>query len=330
MSERLDAFERAQLARAERTIRRGLATFVAVGEALLEIRDQRLYRETHGTFEEYCRDRWALSKTHGNRLVQAAQVVRELAPTGAAPTSERQARELTGLLRDPAALREVWGRVVASGRPTAARIREAVRETVHPKTSVLMTPEPPAPSKASRVQAHTAPGLAGEGAPAAREEARAAGDARTPEPPAPSPGAGAGGPSGSHGATGSAPPERAARPEPEPQPASPRAPLRAEGAGPECGGPEPRRPDGDAAAASPLRTPVAEGGGGTSGPLLTHGEIHEVLTDELSPHYLDELGLRIALVAVNDGTPVDVAVARALRLTGEPGRLPERAKAVVR
>lgn len=36
----------------EAIIERGLATFVEVGTALAEIRDNRLYRESHGTFEE--------------------------------------------------------------------------------------------------------------------------------------------------------------------------------------------------------------------------------------------------------------------------------------
>jgi hypothetical protein len=31
------------------------------GTALLEVRDRRLYRETHATFEDYCRERWRFS-----------------------------------------------------------------------------------------------------------------------------------------------------------------------------------------------------------------------------------------------------------------------------
>jgi hypothetical protein len=51
---------------------RGLQTFVEVGQALLEIRDSRLYR-------------------------QAAEVVGTLGPIGPTPDNERAARELTGL-----------------------------------------------------------------------------------------------------------------------------------------------------------------------------------------------------------------------------------------
>jgi ParB-like chromosome segregation protein Spo0J len=42
-----------------------------VGAALVEIRDQHLYRETHGTFEDYCRDKWGLDASMV-RLVMAA------------------------------------------------------------------------------------------------------------------------------------------------------------------------------------------------------------------------------------------------------------------
>ena len=43
-----------RLAELELVIERGLKTFVEVGAALLGIRDGRLYRETHATFEDYC------------------------------------------------------------------------------------------------------------------------------------------------------------------------------------------------------------------------------------------------------------------------------------
>lgn len=43
---------------AERVIQDSLTTFWKVGRALAQIRDERLYRTTHGTFEDYCRERW--------------------------------------------------------------------------------------------------------------------------------------------------------------------------------------------------------------------------------------------------------------------------------
>jgi hypothetical protein len=39
--------------------------FYEAGKALMELRDRRLYRSTHKTFEEYCRDRFG----HSRRLL---------------------------------------------------------------------------------------------------------------------------------------------------------------------------------------------------------------------------------------------------------------------
>ena len=56
----------------EEVIDRGLKTFYEVGEALLMIRDNRLYRVTYATFEEYCQERWQMTRQHVNRLIGAA------------------------------------------------------------------------------------------------------------------------------------------------------------------------------------------------------------------------------------------------------------------
>jgi hypothetical protein len=78
----------------ERVIERGQQTFIEVGRALLEIRDRRLYRETHATFEAYCRERWGWSRRHANRQIEAARVVDAVGPVGPKPESERQARAM--------------------------------------------------------------------------------------------------------------------------------------------------------------------------------------------------------------------------------------------
>jgi hypothetical protein len=57
MSDELVDLQKA-LAQCEGVIERGMKSFIEVGTALLKIRDERLYRENYGTFEEYCRKRW--------------------------------------------------------------------------------------------------------------------------------------------------------------------------------------------------------------------------------------------------------------------------------
>lgn len=119
--------ETKELARLEATIAEGLNTFVAVGNALVQIRDKRLYRETHETFELYCRDKWGFSKTHANRLIASAQAVEQIGHIEVVPANEAQARPLTML--PPQQQAEAWKRAVtaAGGKtPTAKTVREAV------------------------------------------------------------------------------------------------------------------------------------------------------------------------------------------------------------
>lgn len=90
--------ESSRLTELETVIEHGLKTFVDVGNALLEIRDSRLYRAEHGTFEDYCRDRWGMSRIHAHRMIEAASVTSNLLPIGnILPANEAQARPLTQL-----------------------------------------------------------------------------------------------------------------------------------------------------------------------------------------------------------------------------------------
>ena len=70
--------ERNELDRLEAVIDRGIQTFAEVGSALLVIRDDRLYRATHATFEAYCRERWDMTRCHANRVIGAARIGAEL------------------------------------------------------------------------------------------------------------------------------------------------------------------------------------------------------------------------------------------------------------
>lgn len=113
----LSAPEMDELARCESVIEAGLKTFVEVGLALLAIRDQRLYREWYGTFEDYCRERWDMGRAHAYRLMDAADVVQNLSPIGdMLPATESQARPLAALAPDEQ--REVWREVVQTAPET--------------------------------------------------------------------------------------------------------------------------------------------------------------------------------------------------------------------
>ena len=59
----------------EQAIEADLKGFIAVGRALADIRDNRLYRETHKTFEKYCKDRWDLSRGYADQQIGGYEAV---------------------------------------------------------------------------------------------------------------------------------------------------------------------------------------------------------------------------------------------------------------
>jgi hypothetical protein len=126
----LTVSEQSQLADCEAVIEQGFKTFVSVGNALAEIRDAKLYRLTHGTFEEYCQDKWDMGGIYARRLIAAADVVDDLMPIGIKiPMSESVARPLTSL--PPEDRRAVWQQAAATapkGRVTAAHVAAVVAQ----------------------------------------------------------------------------------------------------------------------------------------------------------------------------------------------------------
>lgn len=123
----------------EAVIERGLQTFVEVGAALMSIRERKLYRETHDTFDAYCKDRWGWTATRAYRLMQASEVVETL-PIGSTPANEAQAREL---VKVPEAERaEVMQEASTNGKPTAEKIREAATRRREPEPTQPAEPEP--------------------------------------------------------------------------------------------------------------------------------------------------------------------------------------------
>lgn len=119
----------AALAECERVIERGLKTFIDVGEALARIRDERLYRETHATFEDYCRERWDFDASRARQLIVAAKTVTLVTVGGQpAPATERVARELR---RAGDKAPEVWAATVQEHGPAAtAKQACSVRDRV--------------------------------------------------------------------------------------------------------------------------------------------------------------------------------------------------------
>ena len=134
--------------------RRVERAFFEAGKALMELRDRRLYRSTHKTFEDYCRDRFGHSRQKSNYLIAAADVYEnltticcqnlppeDLTTNGSQilPTGEGQVRPITKL--EPQEQWEVWQQAVelAGGKVPTGRIVKDVVQRIMERTKVPNT-----------------------------------------------------------------------------------------------------------------------------------------------------------------------------------------------
>ncbi|MHC5762546.1 hypothetical protein [Nostoc sp.] len=118
--------------------------FYEAGKALMELCDRKLYRSTHGTFEEYCRDRFGYSRRQPYLLMEAAVVFDNLTAKcdpldHILPTNERQVRPMTKL--EPHQQQQVWQLSVqeASGKVPTGRIVKDVVQRIMETTQVPNT-----------------------------------------------------------------------------------------------------------------------------------------------------------------------------------------------
>lgn len=139
--------ETTRLAELEAVIKDGLMTFIDVGASLLEIRNSRLYRHEYSTFEQYCREKWQMTRRYANDLIQAHEVITNLSPKGGTnlgtivpipsdltpigviPTKESQVRPLAKLAPDKQ--REAWQKAVdtaPAGKVTSKHVEKVVAE----------------------------------------------------------------------------------------------------------------------------------------------------------------------------------------------------------
>lgn len=127
----LNIDESHELERCEVVIKQGLQTFIEVGQALMTIREKRLYRIGFKTFEDYCVGRWGMVQQSATRLIRAYETVTNLQsePIGSVlPKSENQVRPLTSL--EPEIQKEVWTEVVKThgDNITAAKVQTVVND----------------------------------------------------------------------------------------------------------------------------------------------------------------------------------------------------------
>ncbi|MEH2037055.1 hypothetical protein [Nostoc sp.] len=119
--------------------------FLSAGQALMELRDRRLYRSTHRTFEEYCRERFNYSRDAAYLKISATVVYENLQkflPTIGRqipmPTNERQLRFLAKAELEPSVQADVWQQAVeqAGNKIPSGRIVKDVVDRIRGRTKV--------------------------------------------------------------------------------------------------------------------------------------------------------------------------------------------------
>lgn len=130
VNQNLSESEKLELNALEGMVQRGLRAFWEIGKALHQIRDKRLYRFSYETFEEYCINRWEMSRRSAYYLIEASLVYDNVNHgSQILPANERQARPLTALT--PSQQRKVWSQVIATapnGKITAIHVDKVVKE----------------------------------------------------------------------------------------------------------------------------------------------------------------------------------------------------------
>jgi hypothetical protein len=79
---RLTRREREELANCEQDVGETISEFLRCGRALSKIRNGRLYRETHATFDQYVVERWGMKAGAADTLITSFRIAEQLEESG--------------------------------------------------------------------------------------------------------------------------------------------------------------------------------------------------------------------------------------------------------
>ncbi len=133
----------------------GIDSWRRIGERLKELRDNRLYRNTHSTFPEFCRDRWNWSKAYTHRFIVSSNYATSFEnkitdisrkgnselpflPQFTTETSVLPLRKVPAGQQDEVA-KVIYDNAPEDGRITAKLVKEAVAQVCKPEKK--KTPE---------------------------------------------------------------------------------------------------------------------------------------------------------------------------------------------
>ena len=108
-------------------VKDGIEKLASIGDASLKVlRDKRLYRSTHKTFEEYCQARFGFDRRYVNRQIFHGAMQELLGPNG--PKKEAQSRPLASL-PNPELQAQAWElaqQTSQKNQPSNREVAEAV------------------------------------------------------------------------------------------------------------------------------------------------------------------------------------------------------------
>ncbi|WP_433599806.1 hypothetical protein ACQPXH_30040 [Nocardia sp. CA-135953] len=125
----LDDREQAQLTACETSIDGLRVAFWSAGRALQIVRDGRLYRDRHASFDDYVEQRWDMQRSYAHKLIRAWPLAAKLHPIAPA-INEGQVRELLPVAAQYGEDAAVTVYTTIAGvddvKVTAGKLREAV------------------------------------------------------------------------------------------------------------------------------------------------------------------------------------------------------------
>jgi protein gp37 len=143
--------EKEELESLEVIVSSGLKSFWEAGKALRKIRDRGLYRDTHKTFEDYCEEKWEMSRAEAYRQIGAASVIEDISTTSPTflPTTISQTRPLLKL-KTAEERRSAWGEVTKTpGRIITAEVVKDAVESIRKPAGRRKTKATAKPAKAA-------------------------------------------------------------------------------------------------------------------------------------------------------------------------------------
>ena len=157
----------------EKVIATGLETFVAVGNALFgDQRQAALQIDTQGVLEDYCNQRWDMTRVNVYRIIHATEFAGNLLPTGLQnPKNERQIRPVLTLPKEEQV--DAWEQAVRNAAPEGKVTAKHVENVVKERKAATTPQPPPRPYSECRRDADAKPGTDRRHAETVRRQRRA-------------------------------------------------------------------------------------------------------------------------------------------------------------